>query len=298
MATTERVDKNWQQRELTAYSTEAILGTLKHYGVSTDERAFTELAGKQYPVAIAHAWHDSWKGTGQFSRFPIAAAEELWHRLLPGQLAPVDLALALIALLKSLDEALGDKPDDGTRETRFKVVEAYLAKLPPSPSERRDAFEVEVMLALGDDWVEVLDSMGAALAQKKKRVEADRLTAVEESLFPVRVGSARALMRAAAGETAEAKADLDALAADATRPADVKIAVVDAYTDLGHFTEALALTQSLVAQAGAEKDLDRLRSLVDRVTRLAKELPPEDGKKLVKAFEQALVGMGGSASAE
>ena len=127
---TERVDKNWQQRELDQFSINAILGTLSHYGVQTDEKAFVELAQIAYPIGIAHQWQEGWRGTGQFLRFPVAAAEELWHRLLPGQVAPVDIALALINLLKTLDGVLGNKKDEGMLETRFKVVENYVAKVP------------------------------------------------------------------------------------------------------------------------------------------------------------------------
>ena len=40
----ERVDKKWQEKGLESYSTEAILGTLQHYGVTTDEAAFKKVA--------------------------------------------------------------------------------------------------------------------------------------------------------------------------------------------------------------------------------------------------------------
>ena len=63
---TERVDKNWQQRELDQFSTDAILGTLAHYGVQTDEKAFVELAQRTYPIGIAHLWHEGWRGKAQF----------------------------------------------------------------------------------------------------------------------------------------------------------------------------------------------------------------------------------------
>ncbi len=293
---TDRVDKNWQVKELDQYSTEAILGTLAHYGVQTDEKSFIELAKVEYPMGIAHQWHEGWKGKGQFLRFPVAAAEQVWHRLLPGEVAPVDVALALMNLMKEMDRVLGEKPDDGTRETRFKVVEAYLAKL-PAPSERRDAFEVEVMYAIGDDWAEVLDSMGAALANKGKRTEAERLTVIEETLFPVRAGTARALMRASAGEKTEAKADLEALAADASKSADVKIAVVDAFIDLSHLPEAKTLLMQLVNDAAAQKDMERVSTLVDRVTRLAALLPREEGRALVKGFEAAMISISGDQTA-
>ena len=281
---TQRVDKNWQQRELDQYSTEAILGTLAHYGVTTTAQAFTELAKTTYPISIAHQWHAEWKGKGQFLKFPVAAAEELWHRFLPGEVAPVDVALALINLMKTLDSVLGEKKPDGTLETRFKVVENYVAKL-PAPSERRELFEVEVMYALGEEWAEVLDAMGAALAGKQKRAAAERLTIIEETLFPVRAGTARALMRAALGETAEAKADLTALGADASKDPDVKIAVVDALLDLKHLAEGQTLLLSLVAQADVNQDVERLSNLADRVSRLGGLLPRDEGRLMYTQFK-------------
>ncbi len=293
MATEERVDKNWQQRELDQFSTNAILGTLAHYGVQTDEKAFIELALTEYPIGIAHRWHEGWKGKGQFLKFPVAAAEELWHRLLPGQVAPADIALAVINLLKTLDGVLGKKKDEGMLETRFKVVENYVAKVPPAAADstRRDAFEVEVMYAMGDEWAQVLDAMGAALAKQGERAHAERLTTIEEALFPVRAGTARALMRAAAGENAEAKAELDRLAADATKPADVHIAVVDAFIDLSYHPEAKALLLKLLADASTQREMERLSNLVDRVSRLAPLLPKEEGRELAKAFEAAFTAL-------
>jgi hypothetical protein len=98
-------------------------------------------------------------------------------------------------------------------------------------------------------------------------------------------------MRSAAGETAEAKADLEALAADSTRNPDVHIAVVDAFIDLKHHAEAKALVLRLIATASAARDLERMSSLVDRVSRLAPLLVPEEGRAVAKAFEQAFTSM-------
>ncbi len=286
----ERVDKNWQQRELDQYSTEAILGTLSHYGVHTSEAEIKELALREYPISIAHIWSASWKGKGQFSKFPVAAAEEMWHRLLPGEIAPADVALALIKLLVSLDQVLADGKDDGTGETRFKVLENYLPKLPAGKSERREAFEVEVMYALGDQWSEVLDNMGVDLATKGKRAEAERLTSIEEALFPVRAGTARALMRAALGETVEAKAGLDALVENPGSDDDVKVAAIDAYLDLKHVPEAKRALLEQIAKAGAARDIERISAvLVDRVTRVGQALPKEESRELVKALEATLI---------
>jgi hypothetical protein len=84
----ERVDKKWADKGLTGYSNEAILGTLQHYGVSCDEAAFRAQAEQAYPLGIAMGWMEKWKGTGQFARFPPAAAEMLWRRWLPDRPTP------------------------------------------------------------------------------------------------------------------------------------------------------------------------------------------------------------------
>ncbi|MBL9038861.1 MAG: hypothetical protein JNG84_10125, partial [Archangium sp.] len=161
-----RVDKRWKEKDLDGYSIEAILGTLKHYGVALTEDEFRTLAATSYPLSISWRWAEAWKGTGQFSDFHAAAAQELWHRVRPGAFAPSDLAVPLINLLHAMHDVIDGKKDDGTRETRFSIVEAYLAKLPTEP-EARAEFEHEAYALLGDDWREVFDAMAEALAEEK-----------------------------------------------------------------------------------------------------------------------------------
>lgn len=285
---TERVDKQWQQRDLGQYSTGAILGTLEHYGIRTDEQAFAAMAKTMYPVGIARLWHQGWKGTGQFLKFHVAAADALWHRLMPGEVAPVDVALALLKLITALNDLLAKKEGDGTLETRFKVVENYLTRL-PSATARRDAFEVEVVNALGDEFGK-FGVMGARLARGGQRAEAERFTVIVETLFPVRAGTAHALMRAAAGDLIEAKAELEALAADASRPFDVKLAVVDAFVDLKHPSEAHTLLVQLLSNV--DGDLKHLSQVVDRAMRLGRELPKEQSRALlITTLKQAIVSL-------
>src|SRR4051812_7684016 len=100
----DRVDKNWQTGGLKGYSTEAILGTLSHYGAKVDEAGYRKLAADSYPMAIATQWHEGWKGTGQFARFPFAAAEELWSRWEKERLLPSALAEKLGALIVALSQ--------------------------------------------------------------------------------------------------------------------------------------------------------------------------------------------------
>lgn len=266
-----RVDKQWVEKGLDTYATEAILGTLAHYGVTVDEAGYRALAEAHFPLAIAHHWHEAgWKGTGQFSRFPAAAAEELWRRLCKGQIAPTDVALAIINLLTALNDALEQKPDDGTWDTRFKVVENYLPSMPP-PGERRDAFVDELVAALGDDWMEVFDAMGHALAKKGQLPFAQRFAHIEEGLFPVREGVAVALVKAAAGEEAAALADLRAIAADGAKHGLTRLSAVDALLTFDRFEEGVELLLALLDTAEAARDLELGASVIDLLSAVAED---------------------------
>lgn len=286
----ERVDKGWHAKGIDTYSTEAILGTLGHYGVTMDEAGFKALAEKDFPLSIALGWHERWKGTGQFSRFPAAAAEELWRRLCEGQLAPTDLALTLINLLTTLNSALDGKPDDGTRETRFKVVEAYLPKLPADP-ERREKFIAEMAGAMGE-WMEPLDRLAEALARRGQPELADRFVAIEETLFPIRAGAAKALVKAGKGELDGAVAELNAMASDEARDPFNRLAAVDALIDLERFDDARQVTLALIDRAEREKNLELGTEVVERLTKLLKANPKmkdrDEVRKRVEALATAL----------
>ena len=62
------VDKNWKKTGLGNYSTDDILGTLRHYGAQVDEATFKEMAEFQYPLVIGSEWHAEWKGVGTVRR--------------------------------------------------------------------------------------------------------------------------------------------------------------------------------------------------------------------------------------
>lgn len=282
----ERVDKQWHAKGIEAYSTAAIIGTLNHYGVELTEQRFKELAKDDYPLAIAQAWHQRWKGTGQFSRFPAAAAEELWRRLCDGALAPTDLALALVKLLTAMNDALEGKSDDGTWNTRFAVCEAYLPKVPP-PSDQREKFLAEMVAALGE-WLEVFDRMAEALAKKGHHAFAERFVAFEEQLFPVREGVARALVRAAKGEVDAAAAELLAIAQDAKRDDFARIGAVDGLIDLGRLDDAKRIALELVDKAEAEKDLELGTEIVQRFTRLLEKDPKLSDRNALRARVEKL----------
>lgn len=287
----DRVDKGWQGRGIDTYSSEAILGTLAHYGVTVDEAGFKALAEQDFPLGIAMTWHETWKGTGQFSRFPAVAAEELWRRLCPGQIAPTDLTLTLLNLLGALNDALEGRPDDGTRDTRFKVVEAYLPKLPAAPA-RREQFIAEMVAALGEQALEAIDHLAEALARRGQPELAERFVTLEETLFPVRAGSARAMVKAAVGDVEGAVKDLEAVAADAARDPFARLGGVDGLIDLGRLEVAKQVTLELIDRAEQEKDLELGTEVVQRLTKLLKADPKMKDRdalrKRVEALAEAL----------
>lgn len=207
----DRVGKDWQNKGIDTFPTEAILGTLAHYGVRVDEASFRELAREDFPVTIALEWEAGWKGTGQFLPFPFSAAAELWRRWLPDELSPVDFAIALTNLVNEMNAALEKKADDGTRETRFTVVEGLLKRL-PAEAHRARAFVDDLFMAVGEELVEEFDETAELLAAENLDALAERFVKIEETLFPERVGVVRATMRAAKGEQQEALAELTKLA--------------------------------------------------------------------------------------
>lgn len=282
----ERVDKGWFDKGIETYSLGAIIGTLGHYGVVVTEEGFLALAKDDFPLTIAQGWHDRWKGTGQFSRFPAAAAEELWRRLNGTQLAPTDVTLALVNLLSALNTALDLKPDDGTFDARFKVPEAYLARIPP-PGDRNEKFMAEMVAALGE-WLEVLDGMAEALALKGQVALADRFVALEEALFPVRRGTASALVKAAKGDRPGAVAELVKIAGDAARDDFARLSAIDALFQHEQVEEAKGFTLALLEKAEKDRDVDLASEVVDRLTQLLKHDPKRADRAELRARVEQL----------
>lgn len=269
---TERVDKGWAQKGIETYGNEAILGTLAHYGITIDEAGFKALSEQFFPLGMAVEWHERWKGTGQFSRFPAAAAEELWRRWLPEQLAPTDLGLALINLIKTLVDRMEGKPDDGTLETRFKVVEAYLGRI-PEPVERRDRFLGELFSAL-HEWHEAFNGLGEALVKKKLDAFADRFVAIEERLVPERLGIAQAVLKAERGDHEGAVRDVIAISSDAGRDVWNRLSAVDALFDVSESVAAKQALLPIFAEAERSTDVELISAVVERLAHLL-ELDPQ-----------------------
>ena len=188
----DKVDKKWHEKGLKAYDTAAIVGTLKHYGVDTDEGAFKARAVEAWPLQLAAEWQAKWKGVGPFARFPASAVEELWRRWLPEQAQPLDLVESLALLMQalmSLRKGDGSKVDAG-----FTRVEETMKRIPES-GDRRERFVAEVVMVMSSA-MQTLDLLAEALAKEGQVPHAERLVGLEESLFPVRKGVSRALIQA------------------------------------------------------------------------------------------------------
>lgn len=285
---TERVDKAWQQRGIDCYSPEAIVATLAHYGVTTDEASFKARAAESFPLAIAMKWHEHWKGTGQFSRFPAAAAEELWRRWLPGQIAPTDVALAVINLIKDLANLLDEKKDERTLETRFKVVEAYLPSI-PTASPRRDMFIGEMVGAMSD-WMEPLDGMAEALVKKKHDALADRFVAIEEALITQRRGVASAIVQSERGDRPGAVKAFSAIALDSSRDFWNRLSALDALFDFEENELAKQAALPLFDDAEKKKDLEELSAVVERLAHLLEVDPAMPERNALRARIEKLAG--------
>lgn len=294
---TERVDKGWQNKGIDTYSTEAILGTLAHYGVTIDEAAFKAAAAEDYPFAIARTWHQHWKGVGQFSVFPAAASEELWRRWLPGQVTPTDIALGVLHLLEDLAGLVDGEPDEGTLETRFKVVEAYLPKI-PQEHPRHDRFVSELLSAFGQDGMKTFDAMAEALVRAKHDALADRFVAIEETILVQRKDIAKAIVQAERGDLAGAVKVVSAIATDPSRDIWNRLSAVDALFDFEELGLAKQALLPLFDEAEKSKDLELLLTVVEhlaelldadprmpernelraRIERIAAELGPQHGE--------------------
>jgi hypothetical protein len=266
----QRLDKQWQEKGLKTYSTPAILGTLEHYGVSVDPRSFRAQAEMFYPLTIAQSWMNLWKGTGKFAKLPVAAVEELWKRLAPEILQPLDVVDALTQLLKALMQ-LRKREDSAPVDPKFDELEAVLKKLPEA-GERRDHFMAEVVMVLSGS-LETLDLMAEGLAKDGNVKTAERFVAVEEVLFPVRKGVSAALVMCAKGERAPALAQLQVIASDTGREEYARLSAVDALMHLKAAEQAIGPLEVLGELGDTANDGEllgqidrRWHAMVDAVT--------------------------------
>ena len=224
---TERVAKNWQSVGLDNSSNEAILGTLNHYGVTMDESGYRALAQDKYPMAIALEWQSQWKGTGQFARFPFAAASELWRRFEAGRLLPTDYATVIGELCNATLRRLDGGPEAPVKAA-FEKLDGFKAQVPTVDGGADEGFVQEVFAHFGEELIRAFDGLAERLAQKGLLDEARTFAQLEEFLIPERAGVSAAVVKAAAGERDEAVKDLVALTDDAKRTLTARVAAADA----------------------------------------------------------------------
>ncbi len=290
---TERIDKSWHKNGLEDYSLEAILGTLAHYGVNTDETGFKAMAADALPMSIAQEWHETWKGVGQFSKLPYAAANELWRRFVPDRLRPVDFADALGDLLVALQDLIEEAPNEAVAPAREKV-EALRPKL-PTDEEKLAEYMDEVFIQFGDEGADVFDELAEELAKAGRHDEARAFVALEESLLPERRGVAAAVVRAAAGERDQAIAELEKIAQDSTRSEDSRLLALDGLIHLDAHEPALTHANKGLDEAEKAEDWHLALALADRLAHLLEKLERNEeldaladrAEKLAEAHDRA-----------
>jgi hypothetical protein len=284
--TSERVDKGWTKQGLGKYSTEAIFGSLSHYGAATDEAGFKALAAEKFPLEIAEGMMKGWKGTGPWQRFPLVAVDELYGRLLPEKLAPGKFAALLVELMHALGRMM-EGAQDAPVGVKFKAVQELKPQVPLKDGKPAEPWVNELLWRLGE-WRKVLGRIVMDLAKSGNAEDAEEFLGLEEFLVPDWAGTTRALVRASKGEKAEAIADLRKIAEDAGRRSEARAAAVDCVLQLeswedagamamgildesekkGDFHVALEMGQRLAFVYEKKRDLPAMRELRDRITKV------------------------------
>ena len=179
---TARVDKQWKDKGMTGYSTEAILGTLGHYGITLDEAGFKATASSKFPLELAIEWKPKWKGTGQFASYPYAAANELFNRLLPDEPTPMKTAHAILDLIANGLKTVAAK-EDANLPGAFKHWDDVVPRL-PAKGDRRDSFLRELVTFL-ESWAQTFNELPERLAKAGKKDEALRFALVHVCSSPI-----------------------------------------------------------------------------------------------------------------
>lgn len=266
----ERVEKGWQKKGIGTYSTEAILGTLGHYGVSVSEDSLRTKMKDLYPMAIAEEWHRSWKGLGQFSLFPLAAVSELFKRWAPDVLLPEQVAQKLGDLLMALAQLIAGSPEApvGTTLSAFQELKP---RIPLQEGEVKVSYVEEIFGYLGESGMKAFEEMTGRLIHDGHLDDAQDFAEIEEFLFPNRRGITTALVRAAQGEKAEAITSLVAIAEDSARVGPSQLFAVDALLELKAAKEAQPLAVRLLDEAEKAEDFHLALALCERLTKMFKE---------------------------
>ena len=265
---TARVDKQWKDKGITTYSTESILGTLGHYGITVDEASFKELAKSRFPLDVAIDWKPKWKGTGQFAPFPYAAANELFNRLLPDLPSPMKTAHVVLDLIANALKLVADREDAKLGEA-FKNWDDMVPRLPPK-GDARDAFLRELVTFL-ESWAQTFNELPERLAKAGKKEDAMRFALVHEVLFTDRDGCMTALVRAQTGEREGAVADLKKWADDTTRDVFARYAALDALFQLEEFATAKPLGIAVFDEAAQQEKWGLADSIAHLLSHIAQK---------------------------
>jgi len=250
--TSERVDKGWTKQGLGKYSTEAIFGSLSHYGPATDEAAFKALAAEKFPLEIADGIMRGWKGTGPWQRFPLVAVDELYGRLFPDRLPPVKYAAGMTELMHALGRML-EGAQDAPVGQKFKALGELKAQVPLKDGKPVEGWVNEMLWRLGE-WRKVLGRIVQDLSKEGHTEDAEEFLVLEEFLVPDWAGTTRALVRAQKGEKDEAVADLKKVAEDQSRKGEARAAAVDCLLQLEAFNDASAAAWKILEEAEKKPD--------------------------------------------
>lgn len=266
---TERVSKNWQSSGLESFSNQAILGTLNHYGVVLDEEGYRGLAREKYPMAMALEWQGRWKGTGQFARFPFAAASELWRRLEGERLLPTDYAQAVAGLVNAMLRML-DGSADAPVGPSFEKLKELKSKVPLKDGSADEAFVQEVFAHFGEELVRAFDGIAERLAQGGHVDDARDFAELEEFLLPERAGVSKAIVRAVSGEREPAVQDLIALSDDAKRTLPARVSALDALVHLETYEPVKSRLPPILDEAEKAEDHHLALELASRLHHVLK----------------------------
>lgn len=262
----DRVDKRWQDEGLERYSTEAILGTLSHYGRAIDEAGFRALAKDKYPLELAIDWQDAWKGKGQFKLFPTAAFPVLWRRLEQERLSPGELAEALIGTMVALTQRTRDtKVGEG-----FAQWEAIRARIPTQGEGAEERFTSEVFAHFSEEAWQAFDGMAEHLAQGGYAEDARAFAELEAFLLPERKGVSAALVEAAEGKREAAVTALAGIA-QAGGALEKRMSALDALLHLEAKDEVITLGLPLLEDAEKREDYHLGMGLAEKLVELLRE---------------------------
>lgn len=265
-----RVDKQWKDKGLTGYSTEAIIGTLNHYGVTVDEAGFKAGASDKFPLDLAIEWKPLWKGTGQFAAYPYAAANELFNRLFPDKPTPMKTAHVILDVIANGLRAVAGR-DDANLAGAFGHWDAVVPNLPP-PGDRKDAFLRELVTFL-ESWAQTFNELPERLAKAGKKDEALKVALVHETLFTDREGCMTAVVRAQTGERDAAVAELSKWAGEAGRDVFKRYSALDALFQIEALQEVRTLGFGVFDAAADEKKW----GLADSIAHLLGHLVQKQG---------------------